>query len=136
LNTFDNLSIFVTDQTSDDAFKIPPSFFDNLLNLIRQKNSQIKNRTINNNKIEVIVPLYIDLTLPDFTEYLNYFAEYKDITFAVILNPNNGPGNSVNNDYLQAINTLKNLQNVIIFGYVYTNYANRDTTDVETEITN
>jgi len=83
---------------------------------------------------QVIVPLYIYPTESDFTAYLNYFSEYTDIFFHVVLNIDNGPGTDYNNDYIKAFNQLRNFQNVITYGYVYTNYTNRNINDVKNDI--
>jgi hypothetical protein len=48
----------------------------------------------------------------------------------VIINPNNGPGNALNANYLNAINKLK-AKGFYAIGYVYTNRGNRNLEDVK-----
>lgn len=51
----------------------------------------------------------------------------------VIINPNNGPGNEIDEKYLKAINFLKQ-NNVTIYGYVYTKYMKRDLNEITNDI--
>jgi len=51
----------------------------------------------------------------------------------VIVNPNNGPGNTTDANYLDAINKLK-AKGFYVVGYVYTNRGNRNLEDVKNDI--
>jgi hypothetical protein len=51
----------------------------------------------------------------------------------VIINPNNGPGNAVDSNYLDEINKLK-AKGFYVVGYVYTNRGNRNLEDVKNDI--
>jgi hypothetical protein len=51
----------------------------------------------------------------------------------VIVNPNNGPGNTTDANYLDAINKLK-AKGFYVVGYVYTDYGNRNLEDVKNDI--
>jgi hypothetical protein len=51
----------------------------------------------------------------------------------VIINPNNGPGNAVDANYLDAINKLK-AKGFYVIGYVYTSYGKRNLSSVTNDI--
>ena len=54
---------------------------------------------------------------------------------SVIINPDEGAGKSINEEYLKAIKFLKQ-NNVTIYGYVYTNYMNRNINEITNDIDN
>jgi hypothetical protein len=51
----------------------------------------------------------------------------------VIVNPNNGPGNALDANYLDAINKLK-AKDFYVIGYVYTRYGKRSLSNVTNDI--
>jgi len=57
-------------------------------------------------------------------------SEAKEV---VIVNPSSGPGNNIDNNYVNFIDLL-NSYNKIPIGYVYTKWANRDTNEVKQDI--
>jgi len=73
---------------------------------------------------QIIIPLY------NINKW-NKVATYKKEI--VILNPNNGPGNSVNANYQELITKL-NHNNDLPIGYIYTKYGNRNIDEVEQDI--
>ncbi len=62
-------------------------------------------------------------------------AQHPTVPIRVILNPNSGVGLGVNNDYVNAIKTLKAAK-IEVLGYVYTDYNLRSISDVMLEILN
>lgn len=53
----------------------------------------------------------------------------------MILNPGNGPGKSLNQDYLKAVQTVHAAgSNFLVYGYVYTKYGKRALRSVESDI--
>ncbi len=53
--------------------------------------------------------------------------------FGMIMNPNSGPGTSVNSTYVNTVNSAKNA-GIKVYGYVHTSYGARAATDVKAEI--
>jgi len=51
----------------------------------------------------------------------------------VVINPNNGPGNNLDPNYVNQIATAR-AAGIDIIGYVYTNYARRDIETVKTQV--
>lgn len=51
----------------------------------------------------------------------------------VVMNPNSGPGTSQNSDYVNVVNRCV-AASVPVIGYVYTNYGNRSTSQVEADV--
>ncbi len=65
---------------------------------------------------------------------------WNDMSFAAsrvpliaIMNPDNGPDNTLNPDYVAAVDDLRASGGRVI-GYVYTSYGSRDTNAVNTDI--
>ena len=80
----------------------------------------------NSNTIKEFIPLY---SYPTFW-YKNINKLKNQI---VIINPDNGPGNKINNDYIKGINFLKQ-NNIIVYGYIATNYMNKNINKIIAEI--
>ena len=61
---------------------------------------------------------------------------FKNGSTLVVINPNSGPGNSSNLDYVNLVNTLKTGASTvkIVLGYVSTSYGNRNSTVVLADI--
>jgi hypothetical protein len=55
------------------------------------------------------------------------------VPLIAIMNPGNGPGNSVNADYVRAVNALRAAGGQVI-GYVYSSYGNRSLTETKADI--
>jgi hypothetical protein len=60
---------------------------------------------------------------------------YPSVPIIAIVNPDNGPGTSVNPTYATWIDDLK-AAGIVVVGYVYTDYASRSLTSVETDVSN
>lgn len=53
----------------------------------------------------------------------------------LIMNPSSGPGKSLNQDYVKAVNTIHAAgANFLVFGYVYSKYGKRSLSAVESDI--
>lgn len=79
-----------------------------------------------------IIPIY---AYPTSYEYSKIESIQTSKEIFVILNPNNGPGTSRDNEYYQKINSLKE-KNFKILGYVYTSYGSRDISNIIADIDN
>ena len=77
-------------------------------------------------KRQIIIPLYFD-DANKWDEVTKYQNEI------VILNPFNGPGDSVDDNYQNLITKLNN-NNDLPIGYIYTNSGNRDINEVKADI--
>ncbi|KAJ5923361.1 Spherulation-specific family 4 [Penicillium verhagenii] len=85
----------------------------------------------------ILLPLYIWPT--DNTTWGPVFeaaSENPDINFKVIVNPDSGPGDTTypETEYITAIAQLNSYDNVVVLGYIPTEYATRAVSDVETDI--
>ena len=85
----------------------------------------------------IIIPMYVypsdiyNNTI--YNNLISFAREHKDIPIIAILNPSNGPGGVIDNNYRVAIKRLYSA-NIYPVGYVYTNYANRPIADVKADI--
>ncbi|KAJ5928795.1 Spherulation-specific family 4 [Penicillium verhagenii] len=85
----------------------------------------------------ILLPLYIWPT--DNTTWGPVFeaaSDNPDINFKVIVNPDSGPGDTTypETEYITAIAQLNSYDNVVVLGYIPTEYATRAVSDVETDI--
>jgi len=81
-----------------------------------------------------IVPLYTDPG-PVWDALAQAIVESPDLPFAVILNPDSGPGTARNDEYVSAIPVLS-FPNVRLYGYINTAYGKRDPAAICAEIDN
>ncbi len=80
-----------------------------------------------------VIPLYsypVGQYQPEWEKLYN--LNTSSIVY-VIINPNNGPGNAVDANYLDAINKLK-AKGFYVIGYVYTRYGKRSLSSVTNDI--
>ncbi|KAL4811815.1 Spherulation-specific family 4 [Aspergillus spinulosporus] len=85
----------------------------------------------------VIFPLYIyPETNSTWAPLYDAIAAHPDLQFLVVINPSSGPGNSSTPDeaYQIAIRQLNTYANVQKIGYVRTNYAQRNVSEVLADI--
>ncbi|KAJ5646875.1 Spherulation-specific family 4 [Penicillium lividum] len=85
----------------------------------------------------ILLPLYIWPT--DNTTWGPVYeaaAGNPDIEFQVIVNPSSGPGDTTYPEaaYIAGIAQLNSYDNVVVLGYIPTEYATRDISDVESDI--
>lgn len=74
---------------------------------------------------KLLIPLYSYPTLWEKKKALFEKAKAENIEIYAIINPHNGPGQEINEDYIRGIRFLKSY-NVKVIGYVYTLYGKRD----------
>jgi len=79
-----------------------------------------------NDERKIIIPLY-------FYDIDKWDKVAKNRNEIVIINPNNGPGESIDNNYINLINKLNNNQDLAI-GYIYTKWGGRDIDEVQADI--
>jgi Spherulation-specific family 4 len=82
-------------------------------------------------KIEIVVPAYFYPSAGSDWNDLNAAASKIPIT--AIMNPFNGPGNSLDANYVAAVNSLRAAGGRVI-GYVYTSYTSRPIQQVLSDI--
>jgi len=81
--------------------------------------------------LQALVPAYFYPTGNPYWGELDTAASQISVT--AIMNPNSGPGPSVNSDYVTAVNSLQAAGGRVL-GYVYTDYGNRSEADVKADI--
>ncbi|KAJ5168633.1 Cell surface spherulin 4-like protein [Penicillium canariense] len=85
----------------------------------------------------ILIPLYIwpadDST---WRPVYNAISSYPDILFQVIVNPDSGPGGTTYPDenLITGVAKLNSYDNVQVIGYVATDYAERDFSEVDSQI--
>ncbi len=82
----------------------------------------------------VLIPLYSGNSA-QWQEILNLHAEYKNVGFYVIVNPDNGSGNASNATYASWIDRSE-AAGITVLGYVFTSYGNRSISSIEDEVSN
>lgn len=93
---------------------------------------------------QLLIPLYLDPSqgvkdgsLTAWNTIYTAVANNPGTQFQIILNPNDGPGNSkagYNSEYISSVPKLNAYPNVHTFGYVHTSYGARTTAAVQTDI--
>ncbi|HEV2192893.1 MAG TPA: spherulation-specific family 4 protein [Nitrosopumilaceae archaeon] len=80
----------------------------------------------------IIIPLY---TKPgnEWEKIIQAKNNHTSVPILVIINPNNGPTPCLNDDYVKGISHLKSA-GIFTLGYVFTNYASRNDTEVISDI--
>jgi len=94
------------------------------------KKIELKN---NKNNISILLPLYSYPTKWNINKIKR--MKTKSSNLITIINPNNGPGKKALNDYKNAVRTL-NKNSILVIGYVYTKYGNRDKSLIFKDIDN
>ena len=105
------------------------------------KISGIRNILLRNDlvsKTGVIIPFYrypwsVNSWDNVFENLLNTLQKYHEVPAFVIINPGNGPGQSLDNVWTRAIKKLHGVGAAVV-GYVSTNYTNRDINLVKSDI--
>ncbi|WP_299227367.1 spherulation-specific family 4 protein [Sulfurihydrogenibium sp.] len=86
-----------------------------------------------NNFTSYIIPLYFYPVGQYQSEWDKLYNLSTSKIVYVIINPNNGPGNSVDANYVDAINKLK-AKGFYVIRYVYTSYGKRSLSSVTNDI--
>ncbi|QSZ30125.1 hypothetical protein DSL72_004645 [Monilinia vaccinii-corymbosi] len=82
-------------------------------------------------KAMVLVPLYIYPSPGAWERLLQRqvrkwrISTYPELEFIIVVNPHNGPGQSLDSNYKREIRKLNSYSNVSVVGYVSTAYASR-----------
>ncbi len=95
--------------------------------ILNEKNEKSPRETI-------LVPLYSG-NVSQFWEILNLSITYKNVDFSVIINPDNGSGESFNYTYYEWVKRLES-SGVTVFGYVYTGYGYRSMENIIMDVQN
>ncbi|KAJ4409492.1 hypothetical protein N0V82_009453 [Gnomoniopsis sp. IMI 355080] len=92
----------------------------------------------------LLIPLYVDPSqgvadgsMTAWNTIEAAVANNPSTQFQIIINPDNGPGNSkpgYDSEYIASVAKLNAFSNVHTFGYVYTSYGARATSAVQTDI--
>jgi hypothetical protein len=80
----------------------------------------------------LLIPLYI-YPGSAWTTIIQQKTAHPSVPITVIINPDNGPGSSFSSTYSTWITKLRDA-GITVLGYVYTSYASRSTSSVETDI--
>ncbi len=80
----------------------------------------------------IIIPLY-SYPNSQWREIINLHKEYSNVPVYVIINPDNGPGNSYNETYNTWVNYFIE-SGIHVLGYVYTSYGNRSINTVMNQV--
>ena len=94
------------------------------------------NSTINENGLEILIPLYIYPTPSQSETYAwrQLTLAQPHVPITAVINPNSGPGNgSPNPDYAQGLADLR-AAHISLLGYVSTRYGERNIGEVKKEI--
>ncbi|KAF7949834.1 uncharacterized protein EAE97_003343 [Botrytis byssoidea] len=81
-------------------------------------------------KSKVLVPLYIYPSPGAWGRLIQSISTYPGLEFIIVVNPHNGPGQSLDSNYRREIQQLNSYPNVTVVGYVSTAYATRQYPDI------
>ncbi|KEQ96512.1 hypothetical protein AUEXF2481DRAFT_87898 [Aureobasidium subglaciale EXF-2481] len=85
--------------------------------------------------MHVALPLYMYPSVGTWQPLYDALSNNPQVTFDVIVNPNNGPGGSLpDSNYIANITMINAHPNVNILGYVHTSYGSRDLSDIASDI--
>jgi Spherulation-specific family 4 len=83
---------------------------------------------------QVLLPLYSDPSSSEWSSVESTLANYPNVDFILIINPDNGPGSSLSSDWANAVSALKSYSNALVVGYVDTGDTSRSTSEVEDDV--
>lgn len=90
-----------------------------------------------NSNTGIIIPMYISPipieTQTDYIRLIELKKKYHSVPLIVILNPSNGPGTEVDNNFTLAIRRLR-AAGAVVVGYIYTQYASRAASAVYSDV--
>lgn len=81
----------------------------------------------------VIVPLYTDPPSTYWDKLIDVKTLHPQVPMIVIINPDNGPGNFINENYTAVIQKMKST-GIIVLGYIFTDLGKRDHTAVVKDV--
>lgn len=77
----------------------------------------------------VLVPLYVDSSSKLWEEMVDVKNSHPSVPMIVIMNPNNGPGHSIHQDYVTDVKKLQTA-GIAVLGYASTDYGYRNSSRV------
>ncbi|SPO06304.1 uncharacterized protein DNG_08993 [Cephalotrichum gorgonifer] len=86
--------------------------------------------------VSILVPLYIYPTAGSWQPLLSAASNHPNVNFAVIINPDSGPGTESlpDSNYIEALRSFDQYPNVSLLGYVGTKYGDRDAAHIEADV--
>jgi hypothetical protein len=81
----------------------------------------------------IVVPLYTYPTSDSWSTLISIKQSHPSVPIIAVINPNNGPGTSMDSKYLSGIKQLQ-AAGITVLGYVHTSYGSRSTRLVEREM--
>ncbi|KAI5206724.1 hypothetical protein E4T39_02395 [Aureobasidium subglaciale] len=85
--------------------------------------------------MHVALPLYMYSSAGTWQPLYNALSNNPQVTFDVIINPNNGPGGSLpDSNYIPNITMINSYHNVNMLGYIHTSYGSRNLSDIASDI--
>lgn len=113
--------IYVTDLGGMAAWESLPTYFNQLVSVL------------NNPHGGILFPFYIYPTPAALQPAIAAKQQYPNVAMRLVLNPNSGPGATINTDYVNASAQLK-AAGISVAGYVDTNYSTIPIATVEAQI--
>src|SRR5579872_1667554 len=83
---------------------------------------QTKASSASTSRVGVIIPLYTYPTDDSWAAVIKVKQSYPSVPIVAIINPNSGPGSSLDQNYATGITNLEN-SGVVVLGYVATGYG-------------
>lgn len=111
------------------ASKLYPTFFASVVILFL---IPLLATSFEDSKLGVMVPMYMRPGY-EWDNVIKAKNSHPDIPVLAIVNPHNGPGTFENTSFTKGIQKMQ-LANVLVLGYVHTDYANRNSSEVIDEI--
>lgn len=85
--------------------------------------------------MHVALPLYMYPSAATWQPLYDAMNNNPQVTFNIIINPNNGPGGSPpDSNYIANISLINSYNNSNMLGYVHTSYGKRSLTDISSDI--
>jgi Spherulation-specific family 4 len=78
-------------------------------------------------------PLYKYPNAPEWNTLMTQKTNNPNTPFLVTINPNSGPGTSIDQNYVNLVNNLHS-KNIIVIGYDYTSYGTRSMTAAKADV--
>ncbi|QLH37195.1 MAG: hypothetical protein HWD61_14480 [Parachlamydiaceae bacterium] len=113
--------IYITDAGGMNPWGVLPSYFSVLMNALD---------TVN---VGTIFPFYIYPTPSAIQPLIDTANAYPNVPIWVILDPATGPGQTIDQNYVNAVTQFR-AAGINILGYVNTNYGRRSKTQVQNDI--
>ncbi|CAG8981458.1 hypothetical protein HYALB_00003028 [Hymenoscyphus albidus] len=86
------------------------------------------------NALQILFPLYLYPTPGAWDPLYSSITAHPNVEFNVIINPNSGPGTSLDASYTESIAKLNSYNNTKLFGYVRTDYTNQPYAQVTADV--